>query len=72
MPVLSEQALAPGWQTVEAQRAGLGHAPRPEPRPLDFAWAASPRQVFPDPASRAVIGGTGVVSPVNLDVHSFR
>ena len=38
---------------------------------LDFAWAESPRQVFPDPASRAVIGSTGVVSPVNIDVHSF-
>jgi hypothetical protein len=38
---------------------------------LDFAWAESPRQVFPDPASRAVIGETGVVSPVNIDVHSF-
>jgi hypothetical protein len=38
---------------------------------LEFGWAASPRQVMPDPASRAVIGRTGVVSPVNLEVHAF-
>jgi hypothetical protein len=69
--VLSEQALAPGWQIVEARVPASATRRGPNRVTLDFAWAESPRQVFPDPASRAVIGGTGVVSPVNIDVHSF-
>ncbi|MGQ9490219.1 MAG: interleukin-like EMT inducer domain-containing protein [Anaerolineae bacterium] len=69
--VLRDRPLAAGWQTVEVQvpaqatRRGLNRVR------LQFAWAHSPRLVFPDPGSRAVIGGTGIVSPVNLDVHSF-
>jgi len=69
--VLKEQALVPGWQTVEARVPASATRRGPNRVTLDFAWAESPRQVFPDPASRAVIGSTGVVSPVNIDVHSF-
>ena len=69
--VLKEQALVPGWQTVQAQVPASATRRGPNRVTLDFAWAESPRQVFPDPASRAVIGSTGVVSPVNIDVHSF-
>ena len=69
--VLKEQALAPGWQTVQAQVPASATRRGPNRVTLSFAWAESPRQVFPDPASRAVIGETGVVSPVNIDVHSF-
>ena len=36
-----------------------------------FGRATSPRDVFPDAASRAMIGTTGVQSPVNLEVHGF-
>ena len=70
-PVLREHELAPGWQTVEvrvpaaATRQGLNRVR------LEFAWAQSPREVFPDGASRALIGSTGVQSPVNLEVHGF-
>ena len=69
--VLEDHVLAPGWQTVEAAvpasavRAGASRVR------LQFGQAVSPRQAFPDPASRAMIGATGVVSPVNLDVHGF-
>ena len=69
--MLKEQALAPGWQTVKAQVPASATRRGPNRVTLSFAWAESPRQVFPDPASRAVIGETGVVSPVNIDVHSF-
>ena len=69
--VLKEQALAPGWQTIQAQVPASATRRGPNRVTLDFAWAESPRQVFPDPASRAVIGSTGVVSPVNIDVHGF-
>jgi hypothetical protein len=69
--VLREQALVPGWQTVQAQVPASATRRGPNRVTLDFTWAESPRQVFPDPASRAVIGSTGVVSPVNIDVHSF-
>ena len=69
--VLKEQALAPGWQTVEVRVPASATRRGPNRVTLDFAWAESPREVFPDPASRAVIGSTGVVSPVNIDVHSF-
>jgi hypothetical protein len=69
--VLRERALAPGWQTVEAKvPAGITHR-GPNRVRLEFSSAASPRTVFPDGASRAVIGGTGVVSPVNLEAHGF-
>lgn len=70
-PVLSAQPLAPGWQTVEARVPAAATRRGPNRIRLQFAWAASPRAVFPDPASRAAIGATGAVSPVNLDVHSF-
>jgi hypothetical protein len=69
--VLKGQALAPGWQTLQAQVPASATRRGPNRVTLDFAWAESPREVFPDPASRAVIGSTGVVSPVNIDVHSF-
>jgi len=69
--VLNGQALVPGWQAVQAQVPASATRRGPNRVTLDFAWAESPRQVFPDPASRAVIGSTGVVSPVNIDVHSF-
>ncbi len=69
--VLKQQALVPGWQTVQAQVPASTTRRGPNRVTLDFAWAESPRQVFPDPASRAVIGSTGVVSPVNIDVHGF-
>jgi hypothetical protein len=71
VPVLTGQALASGWQTVQARVPAAATRRGPNRITLDFAWAESPRQVFPDPASRAVIGGTGVVSPVNIDVHGF-
>jgi len=71
VPVLKEQALASGWQIVEARVPASATRRGPNRVTLDFAWAKSPREVFPDPASRAVIGSTGVVSPVNIDVHSF-
>ena len=70
-PVLKGQTLAAGWQTVQAGVPASATRRGPNRVTLDFAWAESPRQVFPDPAGRAVIGGTGVVSPVNIDVHSF-
>jgi 4-amino-4-deoxy-L-arabinose transferase-like glycosyltransferase len=71
VPVLKDQTLAAGWQVVEARAPAAATHRGPNRVTLDFAWAGSPREVFPDPASRAMIGGTGVVSPVNLDVHSF-
>ena len=69
--VLNGQALVPGWQAVQAQVPASATRRGPNRVTLDFAWAESPRQVFPDPASRAAIGSTGVVSPVNIDVHGF-
>jgi hypothetical protein len=69
--VLRDHPLSSGWQTVEAAVPTSATRRGPNRITLSFAWAKSPRRVFPDPASRAVIGGTGVVSPVNLDVHSF-
>ena len=70
-PVLRDHALAPGWQTVEAKLPATATRRGPNRVRLEFAQAASPRAVFPDAASRAVIGGTGVVSPVNLEAHGF-
>jgi hypothetical protein len=71
VPVLTDRPLASGWQTVEAQIPAAATRHGPNRVRLQFGWTASPRQVFPDPASRGEIGGTGVVSPVNIDVHSF-
>ncbi len=70
-PILPAQALAPGWQTVEVRVPAAATRRGPNRVRLQFAWAASPRRVFPDPASRAAIGAAGIVSPVNLDIHSF-
>jgi hypothetical protein len=70
-PVLKDQALNPGWQTLEIDVPASATRRGPNRFQLEFGWAASPRQVMPDPASRAVIGSTGVVSPVNLEVHAF-
>ncbi len=71
VPVLRDRTLAPGWQTVEAAVPASAARRGPNRVRLTFAWAASPRAAFPDPASRAVIGATGVVSPVNLEAHGF-
>jgi hypothetical protein len=71
VPVLASQTLEPGWQTLEVAVPAAATRRGPNRVRLAFDWAASPRQVFPDDASRAVIGGTGVVSPVNLEVHAF-
>jgi hypothetical protein len=70
-PVLRDHALAPGWQTVEAKLPAAATRRGPNRVRLEFAQAASPRSVFPDAASQAVIGGTGGVSPINLDAHGF-
>ncbi len=69
--VLRDHVLGAGWQTVEAAVPASAVRSGASRVRLQFAWAVSPRQAFPDPASRAVIGATGVVSPVNLDVHGF-
>ncbi len=69
--VLSDHPLVAGWQTVTAAVPATATRHGPNRVRLEFAWAASPRRVFPDDASRAVIGRTGIVSPVNLDVHAF-
>jgi hypothetical protein len=69
--VLRDQVLQPGWQTVEARVPGPATRRGPNRLTLRFAWAKSPREAFPDPASRAVIGATGVVSPLNLEAHGF-
>jgi hypothetical protein len=66
-----EHILRPGWQIIEENVPDFTTRRGPNRVTLTFAWAKSPRQAFPDGASRAVIGGTGTVSPVNLDVHSF-
>jgi hypothetical protein len=71
VPVLRDHALAPGWQTIEAKLPAVATRRGPNRVRLEFASATSPRTVFPDAASRAVIGGAGVVSPVNLEAHGF-
>jgi hypothetical protein len=71
VPVLSNHALTPGWQTVQAQVPASATRRGANRVRLSFDWAVSPRRVFPDPGTRAVIGATGVASPVNLDVHGF-
>jgi hypothetical protein len=70
--VLDRHTLTEGWQTIAANvpagvtRRGANRAQ------LEFRWTASPRDVFPDAGSRAEIGATGAVSPVNIDVRSFN
>jgi Interleukin-like EMT inducer len=71
VPVLRDEALAPGWQTLAVKIPASATRRGPNRVRLHFAWALSPRQVFPDPASRGAIGASGTISPVNLDVHSF-
>ena len=68
---LAGRELAPGWQTVEVRVPAAATRPGTNRVQLHFAWSASPRQVFGDPASRALIGTTGVQSPTNLEVHGF-
>ncbi len=70
-PLLTGRELAPGWQTVEVRVPAAVTRPGTNRVQLEFAWSASPRQVFGDPASRALIGTTGVQSPTNLEVHGF-
>jgi len=69
--VLTGSELVPGWQTVEVRVPATATRQGTNRVQLEFAWSASPRQVFPDPASRALIGTTGVQSPANLEVHAF-
>jgi hypothetical protein len=64
-------ALTEGWQTAEVEVNGSSLRPGPNEFRLQFGRATSPREVFPDPQSRAMIGSTGVQSPVNLEVHGF-
>ena len=70
-PAGEELALTEGWQTAEFQLKGSDLQPGPNEFQFRFGWARSPRAVFPDAASRALIGSTGVQSPVNLEVHGF-
>jgi hypothetical protein len=70
-PVIVNQALTDGWQTVESRIPADLLARGPNRVTLTFSRAESPREVFPDAASRAMIGTTGVQSPVNLEVHGF-
>jgi hypothetical protein len=69
--VLKDRALSPGWQTVEAAIPASVTRRGPNRIRLEFAHAASPRKVFADPESRAVIGTTGTSSPVNIEAHAF-
>ncbi len=69
--LIEKFTLQPGWQVVEAPILDFDLRCGPNRVRLAFAWTASPRRVFPDAASRAAIGSTGIVSPVNLDVHGF-
>ncbi len=69
--VLADHLLAAGWQTIAADVPAAATRRGPNRVRLEFAWTASPRRVFPDDASRAVIGRTGVVSPINLEAHAF-
>ncbi len=70
-PVLRDHILVPGWQSLETPVPASATRRGPNRVRLSFAWVVSPRTSFPDPASRAVIGTTGVASPVNLEVHGF-
>jgi hypothetical protein len=71
VPVLVGRTLDPGWQTLEVAVPASATRRGPNRVRLEFGWSAIPRQVLPDDASRAVIGSTGAVSPVNLEVHAF-
>ena len=70
-PLLARQPLLDGWHTITVRVPVTATLGGPNLVRLSLGWAATPRLVFPDPASRAVIGTTGLVSPVNLEVHSF-
>lgn len=70
-PVATDRILSSGWQQVDIVVPSSAIRRGPNLVRLAFGWAKSPRRVFPDPASRAIVGTTGVSSPVNLDVHSF-
>ncbi len=70
--VLKDQPLQAGWQTVEAAIPASATRRGPNRVRLEFAQTAVPRTVFADPASRAVIGETGVTSPVNIEAHAFE
>jgi hypothetical protein len=70
-PVQIDRALDTGWQTLEIAVPASATRRGPNRVRLEFGWSATPREVFPDDASRAVIGSTGAVSPVNLEVHAF-
>jgi len=69
--VLESAALAPGWQVVEAAVPAAATRRGPNRVALRFDHAASPRLVFPRSSERAEIGATGVVSPVNIELHAF-
>jgi hypothetical protein len=71
VPVIQRKILDQGWQRLEVAVPASATRRGPNRVRLEFGWAASPREVLPDDASRAVIGGTGVVSPVNLELHAF-
>jgi hypothetical protein len=70
-PQADELALTEGWQTVEFKVNDADLKPGPNTFGLRFGRAESPREVFPDAASQARIGTTGVQSPVNLELHAF-
>lgn len=70
-PAGDSLALTEGWQTVEFRVRDADLKPGLNAFRLEFGRADSPRDVFPDAASRALIGTTGVQSPVNLEVHGF-
>lgn len=70
--VLANQPLQPGWQTVQAAIPASATRRGPNRVRLEFAHTAVPRATFADPASRAVIGATGVTSPVNIEAHAFE
>jgi hypothetical protein len=71
MLILKDRELAAGWQTISTAVPASVTRRGPNRVRLEFTWAVSPRRVFPDAPSRAIIGETGVVSPMNLDVHAF-
>ncbi len=70
-PVGGPLPLAAGWQSVAFDVPAEVLRPGPNRVALSFSWRRSPRDVFPDGVSRALIGTTNVQSPVNLEVHGF-
>jgi hypothetical protein len=71
VPISGDIGLQPGWQTVETPVPAAATGRGPNRVRLIFGRAASPRAVFPDAQSQAVIGATGIVSPVNIETHAF-